>query len=187
MEKGIIFGIVVAIVVFVGMFLIGGYNKLVRLRNNVKEAFSTMDVYLKKRFDLIPNLVETVKGYSKHESETFEKVIHARNVVQDAKSATEKIEGEKLVTSSLRSLFALAESYPELKANQNFVCLQEDLRSMEDEIASARRYYNGTVKMLNNAVEMFPGNLIAGFFGFQEMPLYELDDAMERENVKVSF
>lgn len=179
--------VLIAIVVIVLLWMIGGYNNLVRLRNNAREAFSTMDVYLKKRFDLIPNLVETVKGYSKHESETLEKVVQARSMVQNASTTEEKLAGENQLTSTLRTLFAVAESYPDLKANQNFTDLHDELSVMEDEIANSRKYYNGAVKILNNAVEMFPSNILAKLFKFEGMPLFAVDDAAERQSVKVSF
>ncbi|MDO4772617.1 MAG: LemA family protein [Bacillota bacterium] len=177
-------GILLALCV---VFIMLMYNRLIRLRNNVKEAFSTMDVYLKKRFDLIPNLVETVKGYSKHESETLEKLVQARNALQSASSAEEKVQGEAALSLGLKNLFALAEAYPDLKANENYLDLQARLASAEAEIASARKYYNGSVKLYNNAVQSFPGNLVAGLFGFGEMPLYELEDVSERQNVRVQF
>lgn len=187
MDKFIVPIVIALVLIMILLWVIGGYNRLVRLRNNVKEAFSTMDVYLKKRFDLIPNLVETVKGYSKHESETLEKVVSARSMIQNASTTEEKLAAENQLTSTLRTLFAVAESYPDLKANQNFIDLQDELSGMEDEIASSRKYYNGTVKMLNNAVEMFPSNILAGIFKFSAMPLFEVEDASERKNVKVSF
>lgn len=187
MENYIKIIIIAAIVLVVLMWLIGGYNKLVRLRNNVREAFSTMDVYLKKRFDLIPNLVETVKGYSVHEKETLEKVVRARNLVQNASTTQEKLAAENQLTATLRSLFAVAEAYPDLKASQNFIDLQNELSEMEDEIANSRKFYNGNVKLMNNAVEMFPSNILASIFKFSAMPLFELDDPSERQNVKVKF
>lgn len=146
-----------------------------------------MDVYLKKRYDLIPNLVETVKGYAKHESETLEKVVAARNMAQSAGTIEEKIEGEKNLTGTLKTLFAVAESYPDLKANTNFLDLQEQLKSVENDIANARKYYNGVVKQFNNKCEMFPSNILAGIFHFTRKPMFEVDAEEERKNVKVEF
>lgn len=179
--------IILAIVVLAVIWLVSSYNGFVTLRNKTEEAFSAMDVSLKKRYDLIPNYVETVKGYAKHESETLEKVVNARNMAMTASTPEEKIENDNLLTGSLRSLFAIAESYPELKANTNFAELQRQLSNIEEEIAGARRYYNGVVNKFNTKTEMFPGNLIAGIFGFHRKPLYEVRDIQERENVKVSF
>lgn len=183
MVKYIIIGIAAIIVIA----LIAVYNKLVKLRNSCREAFSTMDIYMKKRFDLIPNLVETVRGYMTHEAETLEKVVEARSMVQNADTSQEKMAGENALASTLRNLFAVAENYPQLKANENFLALQNELSHVETEIAGARKYYNGTVRLLNNAVEMFPSNVVAGLFRFERMPLFELDDVAERENVKVRF
>lgn len=179
--------VIVVIILIIGLWVAASYNSLVRLRNDAKEGFSTMDVYLKKRFDLIPNLVETVKGYAKHESETLEKVIAARNQVASAGDEAAKVEANNALTSTLRTLFAVSESYPELKANQNFIELQDELKSIEEDIANARKYYNGTVKQLNNACETFPKVIIANMFNFKTMPMYEVNDEAERENVKVSF
>lgn len=179
--------IILAVVVVLVLWVIGSYNGLVRLRNHVEEAFSTMDVYLKKRYDLIPNLVETVKGYSKHESETLEQVIAARNRAVSAGSAEEKIACEREVAGALKSLFALAEAYPDLKANTNFLDLQQSLKAVESDIANARKYYNGVVKAYNIKTEVFPSSLIAGLFRFTRKPLYEVNDSAERENVKVQF
>ena len=187
MSKIIVIVVVFAVVLIIGLSIISMYNKLVRLRNDAKEGFSTMDVYLKKRFDMIPNLVETVKGYSKHEKTTLENVVKARNMVIDASNIDEKLKGENMLTSSLRSLFAVAESYPDLKANTNFIELQESIKGIEDDIANSRKYYNATAKALNNACEVFPSNIIAGIFKFEKMPMYVVDDEIERKNVKVSF
>lgn len=180
----IVLGLIVVVVL---IWLISSYNGFVKLRNKTEEAFSAMDVSLKKRYDLIPNYVETVKGYAKHESETLRNVVNARNMAMSASTPEERIEKDNLLTGSLRSLFAVAESYPELKANTNFLELQRQLSDIEEEIAGARRYYNGVVNKFNTKTEMFPGNLIAGLFGFRRKPLYEVNDVTERENVKVSF
>ena len=167
-------------------FVIVTYNSLIRLRNKVKEAFATMDVYLKKRFDLIPNLVSTVKGYTKHEAETLEKVIQARNSGLHS-SNSEKIEDEKAISGAIKSIFALAENYPELKASENFQNLQNQLETVEVDIANSRKYYNAVVKQYNDKCQMFPSNLIALIFHFKEENMYSVDDAGERNNVKVEF
>jgi len=146
-----------------------------------------MDVYLKKRYDLVPNLVETVKGYAKHESETFEKIVKARSMIGSASTVEERAEGENQLTGALKSLFAVAEAYPELQANQNFMDLQGQLQTLESEIAESRKYYNATVKSHNNKVEMFPSNLIATIFHFERKPMFEVNSAEERQNVKVQF
>lgn len=179
----IIFGIVVVIAIYA----IGVYNKFIALKNKSDEAFSTMDVYLKKRYDLIPNLVETVKGYAKHEGETLEKVVKARNLAVNAKTPEERIDGEKQVQSLLGNVFAIAESYPDLKANTNFIDLQKQLQRMEEEIANARKYYNGVVNGYNILCESFPSNILAGMFKFSKKPLYVVNEESQRENVKVSF
>ena len=146
-----------------------------------------MDVSLKKRYDLIPNFVETVKGYAKHERETLEAVIAARNQAVNSRSAEETIKNENLLDSTLKNLFALTESYPNLKADQNFLALQNQLSRIEEEIAGSRRYYNGVINKYNTRIEMFPGNLLAGLFGFHRKPLYEVQEIYERDNVKVTF
>lgn len=163
------------------------YNRFVRLKNAVKEATATMDVYFKKRFDLIPNIVETVRGYAVHEKMTLEELARARTAVQRASTTEDRLRGEHRMNSALKSLLAVAESYPELRSNENFLALQGELARMETEIASARRYYNGSVKKWNNAVEMFPSNLFAKLFGFHTMALYEVEDVFERKNIHVSF
>ena len=179
--------IILIIIVLLAIWAVSSYNGFLKLRNKCQEAFATMDVSLKRRYDLIPNLVETVKGYAAHEASTLENVIAARNSAVKATSSEEKIASNNDLTSALRSIFALAENYPELKANTNFVKLQEQLGQVEDEIAASRRYYNGVVNAYNTKIEMFPGNILAGMFGFKRNPLYEVNDAAERENVKVSF
>jgi len=175
-----------AILLIVIIWLISGYNTFVRLSNKTKEAFSTMDVYLKKRWDLLPNLVETVKGYAKHESATFESVVKARDVAYESMSVSDKIAANENISRSLPSIFALAENYPELKANQNFLELQRELSQIEDDILNARKYYNAVVNKFNTQIEMFPGNLIAGMFNFKQAKLYEAA-AEERNRVDVSF
>lgn len=177
--------LIIAIVAIISWF-IGTYNALIKLKNLVEEGWSTIDVQLKKRYDLIPNLVETVKGYAKHEGETLEKVIAARNLAMTA-TGDAKMAAENALTGTLKSLFALQEQYPELKANTNFMDLQNQLKLIENEIASARRYYNGTVKELNNKIEMFPSNIVAGFMKMEKRKFFELDSEEERKNVKVQF
>lgn len=179
--------ILAALAVLIVIWLISSYNGFVKLRNKTEEAFSAMDVSLKKRYDLIPNFVETVKGYAKHESETLEKVIAARNAAMLSNTPEETIRNDNALTGTLKSLFALSESYPDLKANQNFLSLQDQLSRVEEEIAGSRRFYNGVVNKYNTKTEMFPANLVAGIFNFQRKPLYEVNDAAERESVKVEF
>lgn len=169
------------------LWLVSSYNGFVRLRNKSEEAFSAMDVSLKKRYDLIPNFVETVKGYAKHEQDTLQAVINARNMAMNANSPEQKIANDNALSGTLKSLFALTESYPDLKANQNFLSLQNQLSRIEEEIAGSRRYYNGVVNKYNTKTEMFPGNILASLFGFKRKPLYEVNSEAERENVKVSF
>ena len=163
------------------------YNGFVKIKNRVDEAFATIDVYLKKRYDLIPNLVETVKGYAAHESGTLEKVVQARNMAQSARSDQEKIAADNMISGTLKSLFAVAEGYPDLKANTNFIDLQNQLKAIEEDIANARKYYNAVVREFNTKREVFPSNIIAGMFGFKARPLYEVENAEERQNVKVQF
>lgn len=162
------------------------YNNLVQLRTLCEEAYSTMDVYLKKRYDLIPNLVNTVKGYAAFEEETLTKVISARNAALKASNTSEKQAAEGILNGALGKLFALSEAYPELKANDNFKELQNDLEKMEEDIASARRYYNGCVRNYNTKIQTIPSNLVASFGGFVLKPLFEIAEA-HRENVKVEF
>lgn len=183
-----IIGIILAVVVAViAIWAVSGYNGFIKGKNTVEEAFATMDVYLKKRYDLIPNLVETVKGYAKHESETLSRVIEARNMAAGATSVEDKVQGETMLTGTLKSLFAVAENYPDLKANSNFLDLQNQLKSLEEDIANARKYYNAVVKQFNNRCEMFPSNILAGMFHFERKPMFEVDAEEERQNVKVEF
>lgn len=177
--------IVIAIIVILALVVMGSYNGLVKTKNQAEEAFSTMDVYMKKRYDLIPNLVETVKGYASHESQTLEKVTAARNAAMTASSIDEKLKNENALTGTLKSLFAVAESYPDLKANTNFMDLQRQLQTIEEDIANSRKYYNASVKNLNNKIEMFPSSIIAGMFHFEKKPYFEVSSQEERENVKV--
>lgn len=179
--------IIIAIVAVGAIWVISAYNGFIRLRNMVEEAFATMDVYLKKRYDLIPNLVETVKGYAAHEKSTLEKVVQARNMAADAKTVEGRVQGENMLQSTLRSLFAIAEAYPDLKANQNFLDLQKQLQRIEDDIANARKYYNAVVKEFNTKTESFPSNIIAGIFNFTRKTMFEVNDEAEREAVRVQF
>lgn len=179
----IVLGILAVLVIY-GVVV---YNGFVGNKNSVEEAFSTIDVYLKKRYDLIPNLVNTVKGYAKHESETLEKVIEARNKYVTADSIGAKIENETAIAASLSKLFALSESYPELKANQNFLSLQGDLKGIENDLAQARKYYNGNVKIFNTKCDTFPSVIIAKMMNFSKYPYFEIKNEEERANVKVEF
>lgn len=188
MGAGLMVGIViVAIIVVAVIWFVGGYNGFIRLRNRIEEAFATMDVYLKKRYDLIPNLVETVKGYAAHESGTLEKVVQARNMAASATGIEEKVQGENILSGTLKSLFAIAEAYPDLKANTNFMDLQGQLQRLEDEIANSRKYYNAVVKEFNTKTETFPSNVIAGMFHFTRKPMFEVSNEAERDVVKVKF
>ncbi len=178
----IIAGVVIAIVL---VFVITTYNELVRLRNKVKNAFSQIDTQLQRRFDLIPNLVETVKGFATHEKELLENVAASRSGYMNASSNGEKLAMNNQLTSNLRSLFAVAESYPELKANTNFLKLQDELSETEDKVTYSRQFYNDAVTIYNNKIQMFPGNLIAGIFGFKEEELFNtVDEAKEAPRVQ---
>lgn len=178
---------VVLLVVFGAIFVIGLYNSIQRLVILVDEAWSGIDVQLKKRFDLIPNLVETVKGYAKHEEGIFEKVAQLRAGMMGTNSPEElgKMEGE--LRSTLKSLFAVAEAYPELKANENFMSLQNSLQEIENELEGARRYYNGAVRDLNTKIIVFPNNVIANFLNLKKREFFEVENEAERQNVKVDF
>jgi LemA protein len=177
---------VVGVIVLIVLWAIGTYNGLISAKNKVAEAFSTMDVYLKKRYDLIPNVVETVKGYAKHESETLEAVINARSRAVSSTSVEDKVNAEKELSGALGRLLAISEAYPDLKANTNFMDLQNQLKSMEGEIASSRKFYNAVTMNYNIKIQSVPSNIIAGIFNFTEKPLFETPSE-ERENVKVAF
>ena len=179
--------IIIGIIIVLALIFVGMYNSFIKLKNNCDEAYSTMDVYLKKRFDLIPNLVETVKGYAAHEKETLQNVIAARNNLQNASTPEEKLAGENALQGTLKTLFAVAEAYPDLKANTNFLDLQEQLKGVENDIANSRKYYNAVVKQFNTKCEMFPSNIIAGICHFEKKPMFEVDSAEERKNVEVKF
>jgi LemA protein len=178
--------VVLGIIAVVVIALILMYNRLVRLRNRIDEAWSQIDVQLKRRHDLIPNLVETVKGYAAHERQTFEEVTRARQQAVAAQGVEQQAEAENILTQALRQLFAVAEAYPELKANENFLALQEELTSTESRIAFARQFYNEQVLSYDNAIEVFPSNLIAGSFNFEARPYFEAEEA-SREPVRVDF
>jgi len=167
--------------------VIGIYNALVRLRNQVDNAWSQIDVQLKRRHDLIPNLVETAKGYMTHERETFEKITEARSRAMGAQSVSEAAQAESALTGALSKFMLVVENYPELKANQNFLALQETLTSTENKIAFARQAYNDQVLFYNNKIQMFPSNIIAGMFSFTKRDFFEIEDAAERNVPKVSF
>lgn len=179
--------ITLGIIVVLVFIVIAMYNGLVKLRQFTRNAWSQIDVQLKRRYDLIPNLVETAKGYMKHEQETLEAVIKARQTAIDAGSVGEQAMAENMLTSSLRQLFALAESYPDLKANQNMMQVQEELASTENRIGFARQHYNDSVASYNIKVESFPSNVIANMFTFQMAEYFELEDVEAREPVKVQF
>jgi len=175
--------------ILVGLFLwvIFTYNSLVKLRNRAKEAWADIDVQLKRRYNLIPNLVETVKGYAAHEREIFEKVADARSRAMGAKTPKERGEAENYLSQTLKSLFAISERYPDLQASKNFLELQRELRDTEDKIQAARRFYNSNVRDLNIKIESFPANLIASIFKFKKMELFELEESEERAVPKVKF
>ena len=179
--------IIIGIIIVLALIFVGMYNSFIKLKNSCDEAYSTMDVYLKKRFDLIPNLVETVKGYAAHEKETLQNVIAARNNLQNASTTEEKLAGENALQGTLKTLFAVAEAYPDLKANTNFLDLQNQLKGVENDIANSRKYYNAVVKQFNTKCEMFPSNIIAGICHFEKKPMFEVDSAEERKNVEVKF
>jgi LemA protein len=179
--------IVIAIVVVLLIALATIFNRLKILRNRVENAWSQIDVQLKRRYDLIPNLVETVKGYASHERETFERVIDARSKAMSAGTVKEQGEAENMLTGALKSLFALSENYPDLKANQNFMMLQEELAGTEGKIAYARQFHNDCVMRYQTKKELFPTNIVAGMFNFPDKEYFEIEEAAEREAPKVSF
>lgn len=175
-----------AVLLLIILYVVATYNKLVSLRNRVNDQWSQIDVELKRRFDLIPNLVNTVKGYAKHEDETLEKVIKARNTYLSSGTREQAMEADSELSSAINKLFALSESYPDLKANENFLDLQSQLKDTEEKISFARKFYNDTALLLNNKIDMFPSNLIAGLFKFTKVEFFKASEA-ERENVKVEF
>jgi len=169
------------------VLLIIGYNRLVALRNRAKEAWADIDVQLRRRYDLIPNLVETVKGYASHERELFEKVTEARTRAMGAQGIKEKGEAENMLAGTLKTLFAVAENYPQLRASENFQKLQDELTDTENKIQAARRFYNTNVRDLNIQIESFPSNIIANIFRFTKMDFFEIEETAAREPVKVKF
>ncbi|MEW5768239.1 MAG: LemA family protein [bacterium] len=179
--------IILGIIILLILFVIWSYNKLVRMRNQVKNAWSQIDVQLKRRHDLIPNLVETAKGYMMHERETLTKITEARSEAMKAGSVGEKAKAEGALTDAISKFLLVVENYPDLKANQNFLALQEELTSTENKIAFSRQNYNDQVLFLNNQIQMFPSNIIAQTFHFQEEEFFEIEEKSERETPKVSF
>ncbi len=179
--------IVIGIIALLAVWVVSTYNNLIKLRNRSDEAFSAMDVHLMKRYDLIPNLVETVKGYAKHEKETLENVVAARANAMNAQGMEDKLAAEGDLSRALGRLMAITEAYPDLKANENFLDLQQSLKNMEAEIAGARRFYNATVTQYNTKIDVVPSNIIAGIFGFVKKVLFEVTDETQRENVRVEF
>jgi LemA protein len=178
--------IVLIVIVLLALFGVGIYNSLVTLKNRVDEAWSDIDVQLKRRYDLIPNLINTVKGYATHEKELFERVTAARTAAMNAGTPAAKEEAENMLSGTLKSLFAVSENYPDLKANQNFLELQRELTDTEDKIQASRRFYNGNVRDFNIKIETFPSNIIAGLLNFAKREFFAADEA-EKENVKVQF
>lgn len=179
--------VLLAIIVLMFIIFIGIYNALVRLRNQVKNAWSQIDVQLKRRHDLIPNLVETAKGYMKHERETLENVTNARSRAMGAGSVAEKSAAEAELSGAMSKFFLVVENYPDLKANQNFLAVQEELTSTENKIAFARQGYNDQVLFYNNKIQMFPSNMVAGMFNFKAEEFFEIEDKAEKEVPKVDF
>jgi LemA protein len=190
MSTTAIFLIILGALVLLVLIAIGIYNSLIRLKNRVDEAQSDIDVQLKRRYDLIPNLVQTVKGYAKHERETLEKVIQARNAAMNAQeqgNMKKKAEAENALSSTLKSIFALSENYPDLKANQNFLELQRELSDTENKIQASRRFYNTNVRDFNTKLQVFPTNIFAGVLKFKSREYFEIEDKKEKENIKVEF
>ena len=179
--------VVLGIIVFVVLFVVGIYNALIRLRNQVENAWSQIDVQLKRRHDLIPNLVETAKGYMQHERGTFEAITEARSRAMGANGPAEASKAEGMLTDALSKFMLVVENYPDLKANQNFLSLQETLTSTENKIAFARQGYNDQVLFYNNKIQMFPSNIVAGMFNFSKRDFFEIENAEERNVPKVSF
>ena len=181
-----ILGIILGVVALLALYFISTYNGLVKLRNMVKDQWAQIDVLLKRRADLIPNLVETVKGYAKHEKDTLEAVIEARNKAVNATGIEDEMKANSELSGALNKLFALAESYPDLKANANFMDLQNNLKDTEDKISYARQFYNDAVLKYKNKLEVFPSNIVAGIFGFKPEPFFEASES-ERETPQVKF
>lgn len=176
--------IIIGIIVLLVIYLLVTYNSLIKSNNIVKEAFSTMDIYLKKRWDLIPNLVEVVKGYAKYEKETYNEITSLRTNSYESMTMNKKINVNEQLTQGISKIMAISENYPELKASENFLQLSRDLTKIEDEIANSRKYYNGAVRIFNNKIQMFPSNIVAGMSGFKQANMFEADTE-EKNNVKV--
>ena len=183
----VVFGVIGLFALVVVFWLVGIFNSLVRLRNAVKNAWSQIDVQLKRRHDLIPNLIETVKGYMTHEREALENITKARNLAAQASGVGEQAAAEGKLNQALSSFFLVVENYPDLKANQNFLSLQEELTSTENKISFARQAYNDSAMQFNNKIEMFPSNIVAGMFNFKQAEFFEIEDEAERAVPKVSF
>ncbi len=179
--------IILGIIALVIIWLVLIYNRLVSLKNQLKEAWSDIEVQLKRRYNLIPNLIETVKGYAAHEKNVFEEVTKARTEALNAESIKQKAEAENALSNTLKSLFAVAENYPQLKANENFLSLQSDLTDTEDKIQAARRFYNGIVRDYNIALQKFPNNLVASSFGFKPAEFFEIENKEEKQVPQVKF
>ena len=179
--------IILGLLVLAALWLIMIFNGLVVLKNRTKEALSDIDVQTKRRYDLIPNLMETVKGYATHEKGVFEKVTQARASAMSAQGTAQKAEAENMLSDTLKNLFAVAENYPDLKASTNFLELQRELSDTEDKIQAARRFYNGNVRDLNTKIEVFPTNLVAGMLGFKQMDLFQVSNEAEKNPVQVKF
>ncbi len=176
--------IIIAIIILIVIYILSLYNSFINLNNKVSEAFSTMDVYLKKRWNLIPNIVEIVKGFSKYEKDTLEEIIKLRNDIYDKMSDEKKITTNEQISDQIIKIMSLVEAYPDIKANENFQDLSDKLTKIEDEIANSRKYYNGVVRIYNNKVEMFPNNILARLFGYKSKMMFEVSND-ERKNVKV--
>ena len=186
MDLGIALLIILGVALVAVIWVVAKYNQLVSLRNRIENAWSQIDVQLRRRYDLIPNLVETVKGYATHEKDVFEKVVQARSAGINAGTVKDQGQAENMLTGALKSLFAVAEAYPELKANENFMMLQEELSGTESKIAYSRQFYNDTVMAYNTLIQVFPANIIANNFGFKESEYFPMDETA-RENVQVDF
>ena len=185
---GMIIATVVAVpLLIIGIYIGATYNALVKLKNSVEEAFSTMDVYLKKRWDLIPNIVESVKGYAKHEAQTLQNAISARNMRYTDMTEEQKLQANTELARGLAAIHVLAEQYPDLKANQNFLDLNNQLQRTEEDIANARKYYNAVVRNYNNITEMFPSSIVANMFKFDKRQMFVIEDETEKEAVRVQF
>jgi LemA protein len=182
-----ILAILAASLIGLGLYIMGAYNSLVALKNKVDESWSDIDTQLKRRFDLIPNIIESVKGYASHEKDTFEKITQARTMGMNATSVKETEQADNMLSGALKTIFALSENYPDLKANENFMQLQNTLKEIEEHIQMSRRYYNATVRDLNTKIEIFPSNVIANMFKFTKREFFEVENETERQNVKVDF